>query len=77
MSHTLTISDDVYDRLTSTARRRGLSSVEELLETWQSHDDLQTRQTAVARIDALREHIFNTHGEQGDSTALLRDDRAR
>jgi hypothetical protein len=33
MSRTLTISDDLYTRLEAAARRRGLASVQQLLET--------------------------------------------
>ncbi len=77
MSHTLIISDDVYKRLETIARRRGLESVEQLLAEWPPDDDLQARQATVERIDALREHLFNKYGEMADSTALLREDRAR
>jgi hypothetical protein len=77
MSRTLTVSDDVYERLEMTARRRGLESVEQLLEEWQLDDDIQTRQANVDRIDALRKRLFTKYGQMADSTALLREDRAR
>lgn len=39
MSRTLTISDDLLARLEAAARRRGLQSVEQLLETWQAREE--------------------------------------
>lgn len=39
MSQTLTISDRLLARLEAAARRRGLSSVEQLLETWQASEE--------------------------------------
>ena len=77
MSRTLVVSDEVYERLETTARQRGLQSVEQLLTQWQPTDDLQERQETVARIDALRERLFATYGEMADSTAALREDRDR
>lgn len=43
MSQTLTISDHLLARLEAAARRRGLSSVEQLLEAWQAGEEDQTR----------------------------------
>ena len=55
MSRTVTIPDALYDRLEHTAHARGCSSIAQLLEVWQAHEDtLHRRQEAVARIDALR-----------------------
>jgi hypothetical protein len=48
MSQTLTISDDLLSRLEAAARRRGLSSVEQLLESWQAGEEQQSRFTALA-----------------------------
>ena len=39
MSQTLTISDDLYSHLKASAQRRGLASVEQLLETWQATEE--------------------------------------
>ena len=39
MSQSLTISDGLLARLEAAARRRGLSSVEQLLETWQASEE--------------------------------------
>lgn len=77
MSRTVIVSDDVYERLEAAARRRGLESVEQLLEAWKPDDDLQSRQTTVNRIDALRERLFAEYGEMADSTTLVREDRER
>ncbi len=77
MSRTVVVSDEVYERSETTARRRGLQSVEQLLTQWQPTDDLQDRQETVDRIDALRERLFVTYGEMPDSTALRHEDRDR
>ena len=78
MSQTLTIPDVLYIQLETTARMRGLKSIEQLLELWQSREnDLRQRQETVRRIDALRERIFATYGEMPDSAALIRQDRER
>lgn len=78
MNQTLTISDVLYVQLETTARMRGLKSIEQLLELWQSKEnELHQRQETVRRIDALRERIFATYGEMPDSAALIREDRER
>ncbi|MFQ6115589.1 MAG: ribbon-helix-helix protein, CopG family [bacterium] len=82
MSQTLIISDTLYARLEATARARGLSSIEELIEQliemWQSGvDELRRRQEVVGRIDALRKRLFATYGEMMDSVELIRADRER
>lgn len=78
MNQTLTISDVLYIQLETTARMRGLSNIEQLLELWQSKEnELHQRQETVRRIDALRERIFATYGEMPDSAALIRQDRER
>ena len=78
MSQTVTILDALYIRLEQTAHARGFSSIAQLLEVWQAHKDtLRSRQEAVARIDALRERLLATYGVFPDSTAGVREDRAR
>jgi len=78
MTRSVTISDALYARLEQTAQARGFRSIAQLLEVWQSHEDtLRRRQEAVARIDALRERLFATYGVFPDSTADVREDRAR
>lgn len=78
MSQSLTISDELYARLQAAARQRGLSSVQELLESWNPDGEpLSERSRAVDRIDALRQRLLAIYGEMPDSTALVREDRAR
>jgi hypothetical protein len=61
-----------------TPRARGLSSIEQLLEEWQSiEDELRRRQEVVRQIDAIRERLFTAYGEMPDSVGLVRDDRVR
>lgn len=78
MSRTLTISDELYARLESEARDRGLKSVEELLDRFQSLEaDIAQRKEAVRQIDFLRARLFARYGQMPDSVELLREDRAR
>jgi len=78
MSRTITISDELYERLQSEARTRGLSSVEQLLEQLRiPASGLSQRQQVVGEIDSLRDRLFAKYGEMPDSTPLLREDRAR
>jgi hypothetical protein len=49
MSQTLTISESLLARLETAARRRGLASVEQLLEKWQASEE------ELAQFDALAE----------------------
>jgi hypothetical protein len=78
MSQTLIISDSLYHYLENTARQRGLSSIEQLLECWQAQEtDLNQRRQAVRIIDSTRAKLFATYGEMPDSTALIREDRER
>jgi hypothetical protein len=78
MSRTLTISDELYERLEAEARLRGLNSIECLLEEWERKEtDLSQRKDAVRRIDNLRERLFTKYGEMPDSVDLIREDRAR
>ena len=75
MSRTLTISDELYARLEAEANRRGLRSIEELLELWNVSTDERSR--VVSQINALRARLFSTYGEMPDSTTLIRKDRER
>jgi hypothetical protein len=78
MSRTVTIPDALYIRLQQTAQARGFISITQLLEVWQSREDtLRDRQEAMARIDALRGRLLATYGAFPDSTADVREDRAR
>ena len=78
MSRTLTISDDLYARLESEARSRGLTTVEELLAGLQIREaDIARREEVVRQVDHLRESLFARYGQMSDSVDLLREDRAR
>ncbi len=78
MSKNLTISDELYARLESEARGRGLNTVEELLDNWQGlAPDVSRRKDVVQRIDNLRARLFARYGQMSDSVELLREDRAR
>jgi hypothetical protein len=78
MSRTLTVSDDLYRQLGMSARRSGVSSIEDLLAVWQARaDELNQRQQVVQETDALQKRLFAVHGEMPDSTELLREDRER
>jgi len=78
MSKTLSISDDLYERLEFATRQKGLKNIEQLLESWQIvKDDLQIRQESVDKIDALRKRLFHKYGEMSDSVDFIREDRAR
>ena len=78
MSRSMTISDELYERLEAETRRRGLATVEELLEGLQIREaDLARREEVVREIDHLREGLFARYGEMPDSVDLLREDRAR
>lgn len=78
MSRTLTIPDELYERLEAEARARGLESVERLLDEFGRNGiDLNRRREAVEKINSLRDSIFAKYGEMPDSVELLREDRAR
>jgi hypothetical protein len=54
----------MYVWLQSEVQKRGLSSIEELLEIWQSEgDDTRQRWQVVQQIDALREELFAKYVE--------------
>jgi hypothetical protein len=82
MSHTLTISDDLYAQLGTIADQRGMS-IEELLRRWlltdqdQRDGDQRARQVAVQRSRELYAELEARYGTFPDSTDLLREDRAR
>jgi hypothetical protein len=60
MSQTLTIADSLLTRLEAAARRRGLSSVEQLLETWQtSEEELAQFPTLAERWKKETAHLSN------------------
>jgi hypothetical protein len=78
MSQTLTLSNSVYAWLQEEAQRRGLSTVEELLEAWKAEgDELRRRREVVDEIKALQEELSAKYGEMPDSVDLIREDRDR
>ena len=78
MSKSLVISDDLYERLENSAHQKGLESVEQLLETWQTaENDLRRRRKTVEKIDSLRSRLFQVYGKMPDSVDLVREDRTR
>ncbi len=82
MSRTLTISDELYERLDAKARRQRVS-IEDLLLSWQGPEEddvameLRRRRSAVARIEATRAELAARYGEMPDSVEIIREDRAR
>jgi hypothetical protein len=77
MSQTVQISDDLFGRLTQSARQRGLS-IEQLLADWQRREDeLQQRTRIVNQIQSIRERLYARSGEQPDSVEHIRADRMR
>jgi hypothetical protein len=48
MSQTLAISEELHSRLQAAAERRGLSSVQELLETWEANEEQAARFETLA-----------------------------
>ena len=77
MSRTLTISNELYDRLAKEAQMRGLT-IERLIAEWERGEaNLIKRKDVVREIDGLREHLFSKYGEMPDSSDLIREDRAR
>jgi hypothetical protein len=78
MSQTVTVSDALYQRLTTEAERRGLNGVEDLLELWiLGEQNNNQRCDTVRDIRAFRERMQTKYGETTDSVALLRADRMR
>ena len=78
MGKTLSLPDDLYDRLENVARQKGLKSIEQLLESLQiAEDNLLERRETVDKVDALRNRLFQRYGQMPDSVDLMREDRAR
>jgi hypothetical protein len=78
MTRTLVISDKLYAWLETTAQKRHLNTIEELLEVWKADEDnIRERVEIVKQIDTLRERLFAKYGETPDSTELIQEDRTR
>ncbi len=54
MSQSLSVSDELYGRPATTARRRGLTSVEQLLEIWKEAEE----DGSVIHIDIRTDKIW-------------------
>jgi hypothetical protein len=78
MERTVTISEELYEKLTMAMQEHGLQSIEQLLEFWQTHEvERRRRQEVVRNIDALRDRLSAQYGEMPDSVSLIREDRSR
>ena len=77
MSKTITVSDELYAALERAAQQRGLSSVEQFLEFWQTDPVARQRWEAVERVNRIFEEMSAKYGMMPDSVELLREDRAR
>lgn len=78
MNHTISISAPLYAWLQEEARKRGLMTIEELLESWKAEErELRQRREVVGRIKAFQQELRDKYGELPDSTELIREDRER
>ena len=77
MSRTLTIPDQLFERLDRVARGEGLASVEDWLARIVRAAGGDERSRAVSRIRNLRGRLEKKHGRLADSTSSIREDRAR
>jgi len=78
MSQTVTVSDRLYKRLETEAYRRGLDSVEALLEAWTSGEHTNNQRSETVRaVRAFRERMQTKYGEAPDSVEFLHADRMR
>lgn len=78
MSQTIVVSDKIFQKLQSSAEKRGLTHVEQLLEEWlDREEELNYRRTIVQEITELRERLFVKYGEMANSLELIREDRSR
>ena len=78
MSQTMILSDTLYAQLEAEANKRGLATVEQLLESVVTPDtDMQRRQAAVRRVEAIQKQLDAKYGVMADSAELVRADRDR
>lgn len=76
MSVTITISDEVYQKLQNVAQGRGFEKVEEFLDKWEEPEAADRREV-VDRILKFHEKMKKKYGVMPDSTEILREDRMR
>lgn len=78
MDLSLTIPESLYERLETSASRRGLKDIAQLIEEWQVlEEERQNRNEVVRQIDSLRERLSTKYGEMPDSIEMIREDRER
>jgi hypothetical protein len=78
MGRTVTISEELYEKLTMAVKEHGLQNIEQLLELWQAHEvERRRRQEVVRGIDALCDRLYAQYGEMPDSVSLIRDDQSK
>ncbi len=78
MSKTLTLPDQVHDRLERQAKASGFASVEDFIQSWNlTEDEMSRRKRLADRLRELRGQIKAKHGVMPDSVSLLREDRER
>lgn len=72
---TLTISEDLYNRIAADAQLRGVS-IEQLLYEWEERDEeIKRRQEAGREIKAFFNEMKAKYGLMPDSAELIREDR--
>jgi hypothetical protein len=71
MGRQITIPDDLYEQLEMTAHQRGLETIEALLRQWQQ--DLQHRDEAVERVQALSRELAQRYPQGFDVDRLLEE----
>lgn len=76
MSRSLSIPDELYDRLAAEASSEGLPGIEALLRRISDSFSERQRHKAVERVRKLSQELHRKYGEQPDSTPLIRSDRA-
>jgi hypothetical protein len=78
MSRTVEISDELYARLEAEAKRRGLESIERLLEEEVNGSrEAVSKEEAVRQILEIQAKMSAKYGLMPDSAELIREDRAR
>ena len=78
MSQTIRIADDLYGRLEESARQRGLETVEQLIEAWQSaEEELLRGPDALRPMDVISGRMFETYRELAESGYWVRQDTDR
>lgn len=77
MNVTVSIPEEVYDWFQQEAERRGLESVECVIQELQQAEVHRLRHEAIERIRTLQEEMRAKYGIMEESVELIREDRAR